>query len=133
MMKMSTALVTINSLEVTRLEWNGEPVVTFTLIDQVHGRPEGTANRAFNYQKDRFTEKEHYFRLTGQKARDFAGVNEFRRPQDCNLVYVLTQRGYLMIVKVFNDDLAWRGTIVRPSSWRRWWHGSIHFIILWNP
>jgi hypothetical protein len=81
MMKMSTALVTINSLEVTRLEWNGEPVVTFTLIDQVHGRPEGTANRAFNYQKDRFTEKEHYFRLTGQKPVILQELTNFVDPK----------------------------------------------------
>jgi len=42
-------------------EYNGQRVVTFRDIDNLHQRPEGTARRNFNSNKKHFTENEDFF------------------------------------------------------------------------
>ena len=48
--------VTINSQDVTPLEYKGQRVVTFAMIDQLHRRPEGTGSRNFRENRERFIE-----------------------------------------------------------------------------
>ncbi|MBF0160029.1 MAG: ORF6N domain-containing protein [Magnetococcales bacterium] len=102
------ALITVGDATVPVLEYFGKRVVTFAMIDQVHQRPEGTAGRNFRENKNKLIEGEDYFRLTYQ---DIGQLDEFRRagikPNSQGLT-VLTQSGYLMLVKSFTDDLAWQ-------------------------
>ncbi|MHB8365564.1 MAG: ORF6N domain-containing protein [Acidithiobacillus sp.] len=101
---MNQKLVTIGNTEIPLVEYKGQRVVTFAMIDQVHGRPEGTAKR--NLQENRHHLKEgEDFHLV-----DYAKKNEFRTfgidipPRG---ITVITETGYLMLVKSFTDDLAW--------------------------
>ncbi|MGS8551429.1 ORF6N domain-containing protein, partial [Salmonella enterica] len=48
--------VTINNKQLPAVEYRGQRVVTFAMIDEVHQRPEGTAKDAFNRNRDRFAE-----------------------------------------------------------------------------
>lgn len=95
-------IVVINDQEITVKEFNKQRVVTFKDIDTLHKRPEGTAGRNFRENKDKLFEGSDYFRRNSSEAK-----NEFGIVAPNGLV-LLTESGYLMLVKSFNDDLAWQ-------------------------
>ena len=96
-------LITINNQEITVKDYREQRVVTFKDIDQVHGRPERTAKRNFAENKSRFIEGEDFYQLSFEEARC---TNFVQRPNSQGLT-LLTESGYLMLVKSFTDDLAW--------------------------
>nr|DAG25462.1 MAG TPA: hypothetical protein [Caudoviricetes sp.] len=83
-------------------EYNNVRVVTFKDIDTVHERPNGTARRNFNDNKNRFIEGVDYFVRNSYEAK-----NEFNLIAPNGLI-LITESGYLMLVKSFTDDLAWK-------------------------
>ncbi|PEA91968.1 ORF6N domain-containing protein [Bacillus thuringiensis] len=87
-------------------EFNGQRVVMFKDIDELHERVAGTAGRNFRENKEQFIEGEDYFYLTGEKLRGFKQTTNFVGSQAKELV-LITQMGYLMLVKSLQDDLAW--------------------------
>ncbi|MFP4976353.1 ORF6N domain-containing protein [Paenibacillus sp. CN-4] len=92
--------------ELTVREIEGNRVVTFKDIDELHCRPEGTASRNFRENRDRFIPGVDYYDITPDKFQS----DEIRRfgissPRGGIAV---TESGYLMLVKSFNDDLAWK-------------------------
>ena len=92
----------INNTEISIKDYSGQRVVTFKDIDAVHGRPDGTARKRFNDNRDRFVEGEDYFVRKTDEA-----MNEFGIAAPNGLV-LITESGYLMLVKSFTDDLAWK-------------------------
>lgn len=98
-------LVRINNQKITIKEWNGRRVVTFADIDSVHNRPKGTASRNFRENKSRFIEGEDYMLATIANAKKDE-IRSFGIPP--RGLTVLTESGYLMLVKSFTDDLAWK-------------------------
>lgn len=97
-------LQTINNTEILVKEFSGQRVVTFKDIDAVHGRPDGTARRNFNTNKSHLIEGEDYFKITPDEFRTAIGDMDSRQQNDVTLI---TESGYLMLVKSFTDDLAW--------------------------
>lgn len=91
--------------EVSIKEYKGQRVVTFKDIDMVHSRPEGTAKRNFSGNREHFIKDVDYFKITADEFRTAIGNMDKRQQNDIILV---TESGYLMLVKSFNDDLAWR-------------------------
>lgn len=79
----------------------GQRVLTLHDVDELHGRPDGTALRNFRYNQERFIEGEDYFLRNSQEANDEFGIMAPRG------LILLTQVGYLMVVKSFTDDLSW--------------------------
>lgn len=102
MSKLST--VTINDTAVTVKEYNHKRVVTLKEIDQCHGRPSGTARKRFNDNKAHFIEGTDYFKITASEFRTAFGNMDKRQQTDVTLI---TESGYMMLVKSFTDDLAW--------------------------
>ena len=96
----------INDVPVRIKEYNGQRVVTFKDIDKVHNRPEGTARRNFNTNREYFVEGEDFFIVNQPNEIRTLGVT---RPQGGtpSSVILLTENGYLMLVKSFTDKLAW--------------------------
>ncbi|KMV68684.1 toxin Bro [bacteria symbiont BFo2 of Frankliniella occidentalis] len=126
------------------VEYKGQRVVTFAMVDQAHQRPNGTAKAAFNRNKTRFTEGKHYFSLNADQIRDevkatgyvkrtqldgkatsdvkrrqMKGVKTtegIKRTQLVNELFpkhtksgiVITEMGYLLLVKPFTDELSWQ-------------------------
>lgn len=88
-------------------EYSDQRVVTFKDIDAVHERPDGTARKRFNDNKRHFVAGEDYFTVPYSELRPFFGRNS-KRGNPNNKVVLLTESGYLMLVKSFTDDLAWR-------------------------
>lgn len=101
-------LVEINNVELSVKEFNNLRVVTFKDIDKVHYRPEGTAKRNFTTNKKYLVKDEDYFII---KPSDFkkdeirtSGIYQVN-PRGTTFI---TETGYLMLVKSFTDDLAWK-------------------------
>ncbi len=99
-------IVKINDTDMQVIEYQGRRVATHTQIDTVHKRPVGTAGRNFREHKHRLIEGEDYITVS---------ADEFRRRLDPSHskfasedVILMTEQGYLMLVKSFTDDLAWQ-------------------------
>lgn len=93
--------ITINDHVIPVKEYMGQRVVTFKEIDTVHNRPEGTARKRFNDNKKHFIEGVDYFvRKTDEALNEFGVIAP-------NGLILITETGYLMLVKSFTDDLAW--------------------------
>lgn len=98
--------VTINSTDISVKEYQNKRVVTLKEIDQCHGRPDGTARRNFNTNKQHLIEGVDYFIINQPNEIRTLGIT---RPQGgvSKTVTLITESGYLMLVKSFTDDLAW--------------------------
>lgn len=88
-------------------EFKGQRVVTLKDVDMVHNRPNGTARKRFNDNKNHFIYGEDYYKVKCKEVRPFFGQtlpNGYNPNADLILV---TESGYLMLVKSFTDDLSW--------------------------
>ena len=97
--------VTINKTELPIKEYNGLRVVTLKEIDVVHERPEGTARKRFNDNRKHFIEDVDYFKISASEFR--TRFDPAYSKQATEQVTLITESGYLMLVKSFTDDLAW--------------------------
>lgn len=98
-------LVKIGNSDLSIKEFNGQRVVTFKDVDSVHERPDGTARKRFNDNRSRFIEGEDFYKICPSEIRThkIMEISEMARED----VTLLTESGYLMLVKSFTDDLAW--------------------------
>jgi hypothetical protein len=96
--------------------WNGQRVVTFKDIDLVHDRPNGTARKRFHENKKHFIESVDYFLIKPNARQTYNEDNSNVRLTDIEETLgkipprgltLITETGYLMIVKSFTDDLSW--------------------------
>lgn len=96
----------IQGTEIQIKEYQGKRVVTLKDIDAVHQRKSGTASRNFNQNRNRFIEDVDFFRInvTDNEIRNQFGIS----PNAGGTVILITETGYLMLVKSFTDDLAWK-------------------------
>lgn len=84
--------------------YRDRPVITFKDIDTVHKRPDGTARRNFNTNRKYFVSGVDFFKITPNEYRTAIGEMDLRQQTDITLI---TETGYLMLVKSFTDDIAW--------------------------
>lgn len=94
------SIVNINNHELQIKEYKGQRVVTFKDVDECHERPEGTARRNFNKNKKHLIEGVDYFVRNSYEAKEFNIIAP-------NGLTLITESGYMMLVKSFTDDLAW--------------------------
>jgi len=99
--------VTIQNQSMTIKEYQGQRVVTFSDIERLHQRPTGTCKRNFSENKKHFVRDEDFFEITrkdvGEKFVPTYGFNK-KAPKGI----LLTESGYLLLVKSFTDELAWK-------------------------
>ena len=96
-------LVEINNVAIGIKEYEGKRVITFKDIDRVHERPDGTARKAFNRNKKRFIEGEDYFMIIRNTPMSVSWTLNIPHKG----LTLIAESGYLMISKVFDDDIAW--------------------------
>lgn len=126
--------VTVNNHDMPALNYQSQRVVTFAMVDEVHERTKGTARKAFNRNRGRFIEGEHFFKVSADEARtlgifndDSAGIKGTRKKSPISskateAITLITEMGYLLLVKPFTDDLSWvvQGELIkayfRPSA-----------------
>lgn len=87
-------------------EYKGKRVVTFKDIDTVHKRPDGTASRNFRENRQRFVSGVDFYsvEITNDEFRRQFGISK----NAGRTITLITETGYLMLVKSFTDDLAWK-------------------------
>ena len=110
-------LVEINGHEIEIKEYKGQRVVTFKDIDTVHERPEGTARKRFNDNRKHLVEGEDFFKISPSEFRTALNMEMDARQQ--NDITLITETGYLMLVKSLSDDLAWdvQRKLVKAYFW----------------
>lgn len=102
-------IVKVGNKELQIKEWNGQRVVTLADIDRVHERPEGTAKKNFQNNKKHFLLDVNYFEITRKELREKFSPNSEPLKGNPNIKsYLFTESGYLLLVKSFTDDLAWK-------------------------
>ena len=96
----------INEKFVEIKEYKGQRVVTFRDIDTLHKRPNGTARKRFNDNRKYFIENVDYFIINQPSEIRTLG---FERPQGGlpEFIILITETGYLILVKSFRDELSW--------------------------
>lgn len=99
-------VITIENTEMQIREYRGQRVVTFKDIDTVHQRPKGTSRNSFNRNKKHFIKDVDYIILKPDEQKNIDYVRLTYIPK--NGITLLTESGYLMLVKSFNDDLSWK-------------------------
>jgi len=99
-------LTTIGTQQITVKEFKGQRVVTFKDIDLIHERAEETAKRNFNQNKAKLIKDEDYFKVCVDEIRTNKIMDISNKTR--GYVTLLTEQGYLMLVKSFTDDLAWQ-------------------------
>lgn len=104
-------IIKINDHDVAVKEYKGQRVVTFKDIDVVHERPDGTARKRFSDNRKRFVEGEDFFIITPQDLENTEKSEKRTLENDVTSnrgTALITEQGYLMLVKSFTDDLAWK-------------------------
>lgn len=100
-------VITVEDTQMQVREYSGQRVVTFKDIDTVHNRRPGTAKKSFNRNRKHFIESEDFFVVTKNDVGPYFGPTYgFDKKAPSGIL--VTETGYLMIVKSFNDDLSWK-------------------------
>lgn len=94
-----------SEISIPLVEYQGERVVTFAMVDEVHQRPKGTASATFRRNRNRFIQDRHFFEPSSDVIRRMSLEGVF--PHKTARGVLITEMGYLLLVKPFNDDLSW--------------------------
>lgn len=97
--------IIISGTEIRKIEYRGQQVVTFAMIDKVHGRPKDTAKRSFDENRERFVSGEDFFEVGRDEIRTNLPGEVFSKYAPKG--HLITKRGYLKIAKTLGDDKAW--------------------------
>lgn len=97
--------ITVQNSRMPLVEFQGQRVVTFAMVDGAHQRPKGTARATFNRNRRHFTMGRHYFEPSSDARRTMIQQGVF--PHKTARAVLITEMGYLLLVKPFNDDLSW--------------------------
>ena len=102
---MNKDLIIINNQFLEIKEFKGKRVVTFKDIDRLHERVEGTARKRFNDNMKHFIKEVDYFEVSPKNGQSLVKYGFSRFAPSAILI---TESGYLMLVKSLTDDLAWK-------------------------
>jgi len=105
-MHMDKQIVKINDKDLFIKEFKGQRVITFKDIDTLHERPEGTARKRFNDNKKHFIKDTDYFKISASEIRTYKIMTISNKAHEN--ITLITESGYLMLVKSLTDDLAWK-------------------------
>lgn len=103
--KIKDNTIVIQGTEIQVKEWRGKRVLTFEDIDLVHQKPEGTASWNFNQNRQCYISGVDFFRSFQEDLpMDFVDKSNDGDP---NIpITLITESGYLILVKSFTDELA---------------------------
>ncbi|HFE9852984.1 TPA: ORF6N domain-containing protein, partial [Enterococcus faecalis] len=91
------------------IELNNQRLLTTEQLAEFYGASEKQIKQNFNNNKDRFAEGKHFYRLEGQKLKDFKNrVENFDLVgRNANSLILWTKRGASRHSKILNTDRAW--------------------------
>ena len=99
-------IIKIGNKDLQVKQYKGQRVVTFKDVDMVHERAEGTARKNFGNNKKHFISGVDYFDISkNDVGEEFSQTYGFDNKAPKGML--ITESGYLMLVKSLQDDLAW--------------------------
>ncbi len=100
----NNAIIIGHTTKLNIVHYKSERVLTYKMIDEAHARNNGAAHNIFQKNKTRFIEGKHYHMVKYAEAEALKPYGVDVPPRGLTLI---TERGYLLLVKSFTDDLAW--------------------------
>ncbi|HBV1483896.1 TPA: ORF6N domain-containing protein [Escherichia coli] len=114
---VSKSDISVQLKQLPAVEFHGQRVVTFSMIDTAHQRPKDTAKKTFQRNRTRFIDGEDFF-IVGASEVEWGdagyldrGIKRPGKKMNSPIrgrVTLITESGYLLLTKPFNDDLAWQ-------------------------
>jgi len=98
-----TQTITINGHEIPRFVYNGEPVVTLTMVAMLHGQKYDLVHENFNRYKECFRQDKDYFFVPYEEWKELPTENRGYRGR----MLFLTQLGYLRLARTLSDKPPW--------------------------
>lgn len=92
---------------VSVVEYAGKRVVTLSMVDAVHQRPEGTARKRFNDNKRHLEVGVDFWEISQPSEIRTLGLAREDGSTPAKVI-LISESGYPMLVKSFTDDLAWQ-------------------------
>lgn len=100
--------ITVNGMGLVLKHYNAVPVITFEEVDMVHQRKDGSARRNFTNNREHFIEGVDYYLITLEDYRDRYDHDYLKGGGNPTLrKTLLTETGYYLLAKTFNDKLSW--------------------------
>jgi hypothetical protein len=95
--------------------WKGQRVITFAMMDVLHGKAKGATARNFQRHHHQMCEGRDYFSVPQSEVPPALVCGDNKSPQKTDgrggtryPVILLTERGYVTLATCFHDPLAWR-------------------------
>ena len=107
---MSNEIIIINGIEIITKEYESERVVTAWDIAKVHQREVKRINEQFNRNRKKMIEGKDFFSIKRNnipKSLKATLENLWVFAPAMREIILFTESGYLMLNKVFEDDLSW--------------------------
>jgi hypothetical protein len=94
--------------ELCKVEFNGILVLTTQQIAEAYGTDTKVLSKNFERNKDRFVERKHYIKLSGDELKEFkANRQNDESLKFASVLYLWTQKGAFLHAKSLNTDKAW--------------------------
>lgn len=87
--------------------WKGIPVCMTRQLAEFYECSEGNISRNFNNNKEKFTVRKHFFRLTGNQVVEFARLSKIGISENTTVLYLWTRQGAARHAKMLTTDRAW--------------------------
>ena len=92
----------------SRIEWNGQPVLTTSQLAEKFECAERNLRDNFNNNSERFIEGKHYFKLEGDAINILRNENFGTQiSEKTRVLYLWTKRGAARHSKMLGTDVAW--------------------------
>ncbi len=110
---MNTRMEVMAMERLEPLEYNGERVLTTAQLAAMYETTMGALNSNFSYNRDKYVEGKHYYRLVGQEKRAFIEKSLEKVSQNGGMdythapLYLWTMKGALLHAKSAYTNQAW--------------------------
>lgn len=98
------------SKDLTIVQYKNERVITTEQLAEIYGTEARRITENFNRNKRRFTEKVHFYCLTGESLKEFlhSADSVVQNPSKVRQLYLWTERGADRHCKILDTDMAWK-------------------------
>ncbi|MEW5763680.1 MAG: ORF6N domain-containing protein [Acidobacteriota bacterium] len=108
-------VVKVGEREILPVEYQGQRVLTLRQVDELHGKQDDSAGRRFRAHRDEFVFGEDYFEVRYDEWASAPALSSLVRTGTLDQrgghrghLILLAETGYLLLVKVFDDPIAWQ-------------------------
>lgn len=101
-------IIQVEGKELIVKEWQGERVITIYDIAELHEKEVNSITKNFKNNFTRYNKDVDYFVMSMENISERKIFGQRKIPNNIKSLPVFTERGYLKLVKSFNDDLSWR-------------------------